>query len=459
MTCRSRWSLVLLILFSAVAALQAAVAEENLVRNPDFSGETAGGWASGWTRWGPLLNSTACRVERTSGGLIVDGRDEPFAIGGVWQEIKGLEGGKSYAVDVRCKAENISSPFRSIIVRLTWSKAGKQLPDETMKIVRGPEVVDDKLKFHEIVTAPAGAAAMRLSLEVKWPQGGSVCWEHVAVRPSAPMPARKVKIGTVYLRPKDSTPEKNMDLFCEQIDAAGKLGLDIVCLSEKINKVGTSKNDAELAKPIPGEDTDRLGVAAKRNNIWVVVSLAELDDGRIYNAGVLIGRDGEVKGKYRKVHIPLGEWKSGVIPGTEYPVFETDFGRVAIQICYDWFFPEIASIWGLKGAEIVFAPTWGTTFPDEPDRLDQGETIFRVRAFENGFYLVPSVYDGNSMVISPAGKILASSKGQTGVFWCEVDLNRPDPTPDVGGWHAIVTRDRMPETYGPLTADPEDPKP
>ena len=189
---------------------------------------------------------------------------------------------------------------------------------------------------------------------------------------------------------------------------------------------------------MPGPDTERLGAAAKRNHLWVVASLSEFDGGRIYNTGVLLDRNGELKGKYRKVHLPLGEWKSGVVPGNEYPVFETEFGKVAIQICYDWFFPEIAGIWGLKGAEIVFAPTWGTTFPDEPGRLDGGETVFRLRAFDNGIYLVPSVYDGNSMVINPLGRILASSKGRTGVFWCEVDLNQREPTPDFGHWRAIV---------------------
>lgn len=120
-----------------------------------------------------------------------------------------------------------------------------------------------------------------------------------------------------------------MDLFCDQIDAAGRLGLDIVCLPEKFTKVGTTKNDAELAKPIPGPDTERLGAAAKRNHLWVVASLSELDGGRLFNTDVLLDRNGELKGKYRKVHLPLGEWKSGVVPGKEYPVFETDFGKVA----------------------------------------------------------------------------------------------------------------------------------
>ena len=428
---------------------------EDLVRNPDFKVPGGRGLPAEWSRWGPLLDSTACRMRVIPGGLLMDGGQEPFAVGGIWQELPGVRGGQAYAVDALCKMKRIQSPYRSVIVRMNWSRAGKLLPEETMMLVRGTVSAEGRLQFRDVLVAPKEADAGRLSLELKWPQGGTVWWERVSVRPTTPPPPRKVKIGTVYLRPSKSTPERNMDLFCKQIDAAGRLGLDIVCLPEKFTKIGTNKDDAQLAKPIPGPDTERLGAAAKRNHIWVVASLSELDGGRLYNTGILLDRNGELKGKYRKVHLPLLEWKSGVVPGHEYPVFETEFGKVAIQICYDWFFPEIAGIWGLKGAEIVFAPTWGTTFPDEPGRLDGGETVFRLRAFENGIYLVPSVYDGNSMVINPLGRILTSSKGQTGVFWCEVDLNQREPVPDFGHWRAIVQRDRMPGTYRPLQSDPE----
>lgn len=453
------WRLILAVLLGAAVPVvsQTGSTEENLVRNSEFRIPGGKDMPAEWSRWGPLLDSTACRMQLLPNGLLMDGGREPFAVGGIWQELRGVRGGQAYAVDIRCKAKDIQSPYRSVIVRMNWSRAGKLLPEESMMLVHGVVSAGGTIQFRDILVAPRDSDAGRLSLELKWPQGGTVCWEHASVRPTAPPPPRKVRIGTVYLRPSSSTPERNMDMFCEQIDAAGRLGLDIVCLPEKFTKVGTTKDDDQLAKPIPRPDTDRLGAAAKRNRIWVVASLSELDGGRLFNTGILLDRNGVLKGKYRKVHLPLLEWKSGVVPGHEYPVFETDFGRVAIQICYDWFFPEIAAIWGLKGAEIVFAPTWGTTFPDEPGRLDGGETVFRMRAFDNGIYLVPSVYDGNSMVINPLGRILASSNGRTGVFWCEVDLNRREPVRDFGEWHAIVPRDRMPGTYRPLLSDPEGP--
>jgi predicted amidohydrolase len=164
---------------------------------------------------------------------------------------------------------------------------------------------------------------------------------------------------------------------------------------------------------------------------------------------VLLDRQGQIAGKYRKVHLPREEWKNGVRPGEAYPVFQTDFGTIAIQICYDWFFGEAAAIFALRGAEIIFAPTWGNTLPDEEGRVN-GESVFRVRARDNGVYMVPSVYDGNSLVIDPMGRILASNRGKQGVFWAEIDLNRRESLRWVGYWRSIGPRHRMVETYAPL---------
>jgi predicted amidohydrolase len=283
-----------------------------------------------------------------------------------------------------------------------------------------------------------------------------VLWKKVSIKQtSTPLP-RKVKVGTVFLRPSRSTPENNLKLFCEQIDEAGKLGLDILCLGEAITSVGTSASKEEYAKPIPGPDTETLGAAARKNKIWVVAGIAELEGDAIYNTAVLLDREGKVAGKYRKVHLPREEWKQGITPGHEYPVFQTDFGKIAIQICYDWFFPEPEAIFALQGAEIIFAPTWGNTLPDRDGRVD-GESTFRVRARDNGVYMVPSVYDGNSLVIDPMGKILASSDGKSGVFWAEVDLSNRERLNWVGYWRSIGSRDRMPHTYDMLMKDPKEP--
>ena len=420
-----------------------------IVANPRFEAVGEGKLPDGWAVWGPVWEKAACRVKANAGGgLLIDG-DDPFAVGGVAQEIKGIEGGKAYAVKVECQLRDVSAPYHSLVVRVSWTQGGKSVhPAGTL--VRGPVVDGNLARFDDVLVAPEGADGARLSLEVKWLRGGSVLWKEVSVR-EAPAPGpRKVKVGTVYLRPKNSTPQKNLKLWCDQIDAAGKLGLDIVCLGETITAVGTTATLKDLAEPIPGPVSETLAQAAKRNNVWVVASLNERVGDVVYNTAVLLDRRGRLAGKYRKVHLPREEWNKGVRPGHEYPVFDTDFGKVAIQICYDWFFPEAAEMFALQGAEIIFAPTWGNTLPDKEGCVN-GESTFRVRARDNGVYMVPSVYDGSSLIIDPMGRILASNEGKEGVFWAEVDLNQRETLQWVGHWRSIGPRHRMPETYGLLS--------
>ena len=429
------------------AGAEAAETSENLIRNPAFAlGE--GESTRHWTVWKPAWERAACALRRTDGGLLVSSPTEPYGVGGVRQQIDGIEGGKAYAVEAACDLTAIASPRRSVMVRLEWFKGKKQLHPAGW-LVRGPLLEGGAATFSDVFVAPREADAARLTLEVKWLGAGSVLWKRVSLRPTEPPVPRKVKIGTVYLRPKNSTPEKNLDLWCAEIDAAGKLGLDIVCLCEAITTIGTGAKLEDLARPIPGPDTERLGEAARRNKIWVVAGLSERDGKRVYNTAVLIDRAGGLAGTYRKIHLPREEWKKGITPGGKYPVFKTDFGHVAVMICYDWFFPEAAEAFALRGAEILFAPTWGNTLPDEDGRVD-GETTFRVRARDNGLYLVPSVYDGQSMVIDPMGRILAANAGKRGVFWAEVDLAKRERLRWVGHWGSIGPRHRMPETYGPL---------
>jgi len=425
---------------------------KELITNPVFKSTGEDKLPDGWSVWKPVLDKTACKFESISEGLLVKAASDPYAVGGIIQQIRGIKPGRAYAVKAACRLHNIPEPYYSILVRIIWSSNGKPVHPAGM-LVRGPEIEGNIASFDDVLVAPERADGAQLSLEIKWPGDGSIIWKKVSLQKTTRPEQRKVRIGTVYLRPRRSTPENNLKLWCRQIDQAGRLGLDVVCLGEAITLVGTGCTVKDCAEPIPGPVTDKLADAARRNRIWVVAGITEKADDVVYNTAVLLDRNGRIAGKYRKIHLPREEWKNGVRPGHEYPVFETDFGKVAIQICYDWFFPEPAQIFALKGAEIIFAPTWGNTLPDQGGRVN-GESTFRVRARDNGVYMVPSVYSGNSLVIDPMGRILASSAGKEGVFWAEVDLNKRENLRWVGYWRSIGPRHRMTDTYKSLLKAP-----
>jgi predicted amidohydrolase len=449
-----RFVCITLVIFCFYGTILSHAQAKELVTNPSFQSTVAGQLPEGWSVWKPVLDKTSCRFESIDEGLMVSAAGDPYAVGGIVQQIGDIKPGQAYAIKAFCQLRNVSQPYYSVLVRMTWFGDGKRLHPAGM-LVRGPKLKANTAIFEDVLVAPQGADTAELSLDIKWPGDGSVVWKKISVQPTAKPKPRKVKIGTVYLRPKRSTPEKNLRLWCEQIDQAGRLGLDIVCLGEAMTIVGTGCTVKDCAEPIPGPVTKQLADAAKKNHIWIVAGLTEQAGDVVYNTAVLFDRKGKITGKYRKVHLPREEWKNGIRPGKEYPVFETDFGKVAIQICYDWFFPEAAEIFALKGAEIIFAPTWGNTLPDSDGMVD-GESVFRVRARDNGVYMVPSVYDGNSLVIDPMGRILANSAGKAGVFWTEVNLNLREDLFWVGYWRSIGPRHRMIKTYRTLLKAADD---
>jgi predicted amidohydrolase len=90
-----------------------------------------------------------------------------------------------------------------------------------------------------------------------------------------------------------------------------------------------------------------------------LAGLTERDGPVDYNTAVLIDRHGRVAGKYRKVHLPREEIEGGLTPGGAYPVFDTDFGRIGMMICWDGEYVDSARALAIQGAEILFVPAAG----------------------------------------------------------------------------------------------------
>jgi predicted amidohydrolase len=135
-----------------------------------------------------------------------------------------------------------------------------------------------------------------------------------------------------------------------------------------------------------------------------VAGLYEREGSAVYNTAVLIDRQGKVAGKYRKVYLPTEEIEGGLTPGVAYPVFETDFGKVGLMICWDVEYVDPARALAAQGAEIILMPIWGGNY-----------TLMKARAIENHVFLVSAGYDVETAVINPSGEALCATK-EYGVF-------------------------------------------
>jgi predicted amidohydrolase len=222
------------------------------------------------------------------------------------------------------------------------------------------------------------------------------------------------------------------------IAEAAKQQADLVVLGETVPYVNVRQSPAENAETIPGPTTEYFGGLAKQHALHIAVSLYERDGHLVYNTAVLLSPAGQLLGKYRKVCLPHGEVEKGVAPGTDYPVFQTKFGKVGLMICYDGFYPEVARALTANGAEVIAWPVWGC------DPL-----LARARACENRVYVVSSTFTDPKMdwmvsaVIDPTGKVVAQAKERGSVVVHEADLAKPLVGPyNLGDFREMVQRHR-----------------
>ena len=156
--------------------------------------------------------------------------------------------------------------------------------------------------------------------------------------------------------------------------------------------------------------------AARDHKIYVIACFYERDKDYVYNTAALIDRRGHLVGKYRKTHVHWPEMTFGVRPGADYPVFDCDFGRIGIEICYDSWFPEVSRLLALKGAKIIFLPNAGFH-----------ENLAVATCCEQGVYYVSasSNHRDANLIGTPDFRKLAS--GGDDLLMAEVDLTEPKP--------------------------------
>lgn len=211
---------------------------------------------------------------------------------------------------------------------------------------------------------------------------------------------RSVRIALIQGREQGS-PDADLAYTIARIREAAAQGAHVICTQELFNtQYFCRTQDTELfdlAEPIPGPTTESLSSVAKELGVVIIAALFERRAPGIYhNTAAVIDADGRYLGKYRKMHIPQDpgfEEKFYFTPGDlGYKAWDTKFGRIAVLICWDQWYPEAARMAALAGAEILFYPTAIGWLPEEKAELGEAqhtawETVQRGHAVANGCYV------------------------------------------------------------------------
>jgi N-carbamoylputrescine amidase len=268
-----------------------------------------------------------------------------------------------------------------------------------------------------------------------------------------------------------SSKDRNLDHAVQQIKAAASQGADVVCLQELFATEYPCQSEDHtrfsLAEAIPGPSCEMLADVAKSQQVVVVGSFFERRSPGVYhNTAVVFETNGEMLGKYRKMHIPddpLYYEKFYFTPGDlGFRSFATSKGNVGVCICWDQWFPEAARLTALHGAEVIFYPTAIGWLPDEKAEYGASqhsawETMMRSHAIANGVFVAAAnrvghegklEFWGASFVADPNGNILArGSHDQPEIVTADCNLEAID----VVRTHWPFLRDRRIEAYGGLS--------
>jgi len=308
-----------------------------LIPNGDFSAGKIGALPDGWTIHAPypfLMPVFKMARKDNSKVLLAAGNGTPDCMGWISNSFQ-VEAGKTFSLKVRFKASKNLNPQFSLLFGFYQEKKFNDGIFKFKKLDNGWIEGENRFLVPGEGTVPAD-----VRIYFRYSDTGKVWIDGISLTECEPVKPRYVRVAC-------TDGKTDIDGWSKVLDTAGKAKTDVIVLPETFN--GTA------AEPIDGPSATLMSVKAKEHGMYVAGSFRCLGGNpeREQNVCLLFDRQGKEVGRYYKNHPWTPEAFEGVTPGTEVPVFDTDFGRVGLMICYDIWFTDVTELLALKGAEII----------------------------------------------------------------------------------------------------------
>ena len=255
------------------------------------------------------------------------------------------------------------------------------------------------------------------------------------------------RVAAWQCRPRPRNPQGNLRRLDEICASAAARQAEVLVTPEMFTSgYGLRPNEVvRFAEDAGGRTETAVAEIARRHRIAIVYGYPErAGAGRAYNAVTMVGADGAVRGRHRKVHL-FGDLDRSLFTQNPEPpaAFDFDGARVGMLICYDVEFPEAVRRLAVDGARTVFVPTANMKGFEEVSRF-----VVRARAYENGCGVVYANYCGAddafeycglSVICGPGGEVLAQASAEREEL---LVADVPGESP------ATYLADRRPDLYG-----------
>ena len=255
----------------------------------------------------------------------------------------------------------------------------------------------------------------------------------------------RIALGLIANLP-DYTVDANLREICCLAERAGRMKCDLFATEEAALTLFTGGASVR----VPGAETRKVAALARKHRMYIVLGLHERRDRTTrHNSQVIFDRRGRIVGVYRKVQLTNGEIAGGCVPGDEIPLYDTDFGRLGIVICYDSQFPEVSRAMAVKGADIILFPHVGGAVGDD--------LVGRSIAYENTIWTA-TVGRTYCCICDPRGRTVAETRRTDDLLVVDCAVRRrmlsTNPVTGILDWRTHQWLERRPDLYHEVTGPP-----